>query len=56
MEISLCDEKGIPVVAWSIARALPVKLSAPIFDAATNQSSIDTLEIRAAGISVKHLV
>lgn len=55
MEVSLCDEKGVPVIAWSIARALPVKLTAPTFDAATNQVSIETLEIRAAGISIKHL-
>ena len=55
MEVSLCDEKGVPVIAWSIARALPVKLTAPTFDAATNQLSIETLEIRAAGISIKHL-
>lgn len=56
MEVSLCDEAGIPVVAWRIVRAVPVKLTAPTFDAAANQLSIDTLEIRAAGISIKHLV
>jgi phage tail-like protein len=55
MEVSLCDENGVPVVAWSIAKAVPVKLSAPTFDAATSQLSIDTLEIRASGISMKHL-
>lgn len=55
MEVSLCDETGVPVIAWSIARAVPVKLSAPTFDAAANQLSIDSLEIRAAGISMKHL-
>ena len=55
MEVSLCDETGTPVIAWSIARAVPVKLTAPTFDASTNQLSIDTLEIRAAGISMKHL-
>lgn len=55
MEISLCDEQGVPVVAWRIARALPVKLTAPAFDAAASQVAIDALEIRAAGISVAHL-
>jgi phage tail-like protein len=55
MEVSLCDEKGVPVIAWSIARALPVKLTAPVFDASTSQVSIESLEIRAAGISIKHL-
>jgi hypothetical protein len=34
---------------------VPVKLTAPTFDAATNQLSIDTLEVQAAGISIKHL-
>jgi phage tail-like protein len=56
MEVSLCDESGIPVIAWRIAKALPVKLTAPTFDASSNQSSIDVLEIRAAGISMQHLV
>ncbi|MEZ4362924.1 MAG: phage tail protein [Kofleriaceae bacterium] len=55
MEVSLCDEQGHPVVAWSIAKAVPVKLTAPTFDAAANQLAIDALEIRAAGISIKHL-
>ena len=55
MEVSLCDETGTPVIAWRIARAVPVKVTAPTFDASTNQLSIDTLEIRAAGISMKHL-
>jgi len=55
MEVSLCDENGVPVIAWSIAKAVPVKLSAPTFDASTSQLSIDTLEIRASGISMKHL-
>jgi phage tail-like protein len=56
MQINLCDETGTPVVMWTIARALPIKLTAPTFDAAANQVSIDVLEVRAAGISVKHLV
>jgi phage tail-like protein len=56
MEVSLCDEHGAPVVAWNIARAVPVKLTAAALDAASNQVSIDSLEVRAAGISVKHLV
>ena len=55
MEVSLCDETGVPVIAWSIAKAVTVKLTAPTFDASTSQLSIDTVEIRASGISVKHL-
>jgi phage tail-like protein len=55
MEVSLCDETGVAVIAWSIAKAVPVKLTAPTFDASANQLSIDTLEIRASGISMKYL-
>lgn len=55
MEVSLCDETGVAVVAWSIVKAVPVKLTAPTFDASANQLSIDTLEIRASGISMKYL-
>lgn len=55
MEVSLCDETGVPAIAWSIARAVPVKLSASTFDASTSQLSIDTLELRVSGVSMKHL-
>jgi phage tail-like protein len=55
MQVSLCDQTGTPVVMWTIARALPVKVTAPTFDASSNQVSIDVLEVRAAGISVKHV-
>jgi phage tail-like protein len=55
MEVSLCDEQGTPVLAWRIAKALPVKLSAPSFDARTNEVAIESLEIKAAGISIVHL-
>lgn len=55
MEISLCDERGTPVLAWRIARAIAVKLTAPTFDAKANEIAIETLEIKAAGISVVHL-
>jgi phage tail-like protein len=54
MEISLCDETGTPVIAWRIAKALPVKLTAPSFDAKSNEVAIDSLEIKAAGISIVH--
>jgi phage tail-like protein len=55
MEIQLCDPAGTPVIAWRIAKALPVKLSASTFDAKSNEVAIDTLEIKAAGISIVHL-
>lgn len=52
MEIGLCDERGTPVLAWRIARAFAVKLSAPTFDARTNEVAIETLEVKAAGITI----
>lgn len=55
MEVSLCDEQGTPVLAWRINKALPTKLSASSFDARTNEVAIDTLEVKAAGISIVHL-
>lgn len=55
LEVALCDAEGTPVLAWRIAKALAVKLSAPSFDASTNEVAIDTLELRAAGITVVHL-
>jgi len=55
MEVSLCGEEGVPVVTWRIAKAVPVKLTAPTFDAATNQLSVESLELRAAGISIEHV-
>jgi phage tail-like protein len=54
MAVSLCDEKGDPVISWNVARALPVKLEAPSFNAASNEVSIDSLEVLAGGISITH--
>ena len=53
--ISLCDEAGAPVVVWHIKEAIPVKLTAPGFEAAGNQLAIETLELLASGISVEHV-
>lgn len=54
MEVSLCDPAGAPALTWRIAKAVAVKLSAPTFDAQTNESAIDVLEVMAAGITVVH--
>lgn len=55
MEVSLCDAQGLPVVAWRVAKALPVKLVAPGFDAYTNEAAIDKLELQARGITIAQL-
>ena len=54
MDVSLCDEQGQPVVTWRIAKALPVKLESPVFDVDSNNVSIESLELMAAGITVIH--
>lgn len=55
MEVQLCDAAGTPVLAWRVAKAIPVKLSAPAFDARTNEVAIESLELEAAGITVVQL-
>jgi phage tail-like protein len=54
MDVQLCDASGQPAITWRIAKALPVKLSASTFDAKSNEVVIDTLEVKAAGISIIH--
>jgi phage tail-like protein len=42
-----------PVLAWKANRAIPVKLTASALDSSSNDVVIDTLELRAAGWSIK---
>jgi phage tail-like protein len=52
MEVSLCDEKGAPVLGWKITAAVPVSLKAPAWSAGSNDAAIDTVELRVRGVSV----
>lgn len=52
MEVQLCNSKGVPVLAWRMARTIPIKITAPTFDARTNEAAIDVMEIKASGISI----
>ena len=54
MEVHLCDATGKAVLAWRIARAVPVKLSAPSFSATSNDVAIDALDLQARGVSFDH--
>lgn len=54
MQVHLCDQDGAPVVTWSIAKAIPVKIEAPSFDPNDNAVAIEKLELMAAGISITH--
>jgi phage tail-like protein len=52
LQVSLCDEKGDPVISWKFAKAVPLRLTAPVFDASTNEPSIETVELAVRGISM----
>lgn len=54
LQVQLCQADGQPVLAWQANRAIPVKLAGASLDASTNEVCIDTLELRAAGWSIKH--
>lgn len=46
--VHLCDEKGESVVRWKVIDAFPTKLSAPGFNANTNEVAIETMELMAS--------
>lgn len=46
--VHLCDEKGESVVRWKVIDAFPTKLSAPAFNANTNEVAIETMELMAS--------
>jgi phage tail-like protein len=53
--VSLCDEAGAPVVVWKIKEAIPIKLGASSFDAASNEVALETVELLVSSISVEHV-
>lgn len=55
MEVSLCDEKGAPLIAWQIAAAVPVSVKAPTFSASTNEAAIESVDLQVRGVSVVKL-
>jgi phage tail-like protein len=56
IEISLCDELGVPVVTWQVAKAVAIKLEAPGFNAGATEVAIESLEVMASGITVNATV
>ena len=52
LAVSLCNETGDPVISWQIAKAIPVKIQAPTFDAKTNDVSIESVELAVRGITL----
>ena len=51
--VRLCDENGDPVVSWKIINAFPVKLSGPAFSASSTDVAVETMELRADGITIE---
>lgn len=52
--IDLCDETGAPVVRWKVQGALPVRIDAPTFDANSNETAIETIEVIAQDLQVEY--
>jgi phage tail-like protein len=52
LTVQLCDSNGHAQLLWRVAQAVPVKLSAPTFDANANNVAIDVLEVMAKGVSL----
>ncbi|MFM8275892.1 MAG: phage tail protein [Cyanobium sp.] len=54
LQVQLCQPDGQAVLAWQANRAIPVKLTGSSLDAKGNDVFVDSLELRAAGWSIKH--
>ena len=50
--VHLCDEKGESVVRWKVIDAFPVKLSAPSFNAGSNEIAIESIELMASSLEM----
>lgn len=52
--VSLTNEAAdSPIVTWTVSNAFPKKLTGPSFNAASNEVSIETLEMMADGVKVE---
>lgn len=51
--VRLCDEAGEAVVSWKVNNAFPTKLDAPTFDAKSNDAAIETMELKADGVTLE---
>ena len=53
MDVSFCDATGQPKVTWRIRQAVPTRMTAPGFDARSNEVAIDTLDVLVIGVTVE---
>ncbi len=51
--VRLCDEKGDAVISWKVINAFPTKLTAPTFDAKSNDAAIESMELVGDGIAIE---
>jgi phage tail-like protein len=54
MLIDLCDAAGAPVVRWKVQGAMPIKIAAPTFDAASNEVAIETIDLLAQDLQIEY--
>lgn len=52
--IDLCDEEGLPVVRWTVLKAMPVKLEAPAFKADSNEVAFEQMDLIAHELKVQY--
>jgi phage tail-like protein len=53
--VDLCDENGDAVVRWTVVKAMPTKLEAPTFDAATNEVAFEKMEFIAHQLRIEYI-
>ncbi|MEM9685816.1 MAG: phage tail protein [Bacteroidota bacterium] len=51
--VHLLDESGTTVVSWKVIDAFPTKLSAPSFDASSNEVAIESMELMAFRVTME---
>lgn len=52
--IDLCDAAGVPAVRWKVQGAMPIKIAAPTFDAASNEVAIETIDLVAQDLQIEY--
>lgn len=52
--IDLCNEEGIPLVRWTVRKAMPIKLEAPTFNAETNEMAFEKMDLIAHELQVEY--
>lgn len=51
--VHLLDETGSTVVSWKVIDTFPTKLSAPSFDASSNEVAIEAMELMASRVTME---